>query len=386
MSEYQYYEFQAIDRPLSQVQMAELRGLSSRADITPTSFVNVYNFGDFRGDPARLMEKHFDAFVYVANWGTRKLMLRLPRELVDLNALQAYLAADVVSLRKTRKHVILEFHSEEESPEWEEGEEWLPALVPLREEILAGDLRGLYLGWLACVPWEFDGEYDQPDLDDKQLEPPVPPGLEDLTTSQQALAEFLRIDESLIAVAAQRSTGRQQKEPSGKQLKAWIKAFPEPEKDEILLRVMQDDVPHLRWELLKRFRKAHSTLDGQSQRRRTAAELRRATKAYVEETRRREAEQRAKQRARREKKEAAEKTKYLDDLAKREPKVWQKVDLLIDTTGQLEYDRAVKLLRELHDLLARSGREDEFASRVSELRRQHGRKRTLMRRFHGAGW
>ena len=45
MSEYQYYEFQAVDRPLTQEQMGELRAYSSRAQITPSSFVNVYNWG-----------------------------------------------------------------------------------------------------------------------------------------------------------------------------------------------------------------------------------------------------------------------------------------------------------------------------------------------------
>ena len=35
MSEYQYYEFQAIDRPLTKPEMAELRALTSRATITP---------------------------------------------------------------------------------------------------------------------------------------------------------------------------------------------------------------------------------------------------------------------------------------------------------------------------------------------------------------
>ncbi len=36
MSEYQYYEFVAIDRPLSKGEMADLRALSTRAEITPT--------------------------------------------------------------------------------------------------------------------------------------------------------------------------------------------------------------------------------------------------------------------------------------------------------------------------------------------------------------
>lgn len=32
MSEYQYYEFQAIDRPLTEREMRELRAISSRDD------------------------------------------------------------------------------------------------------------------------------------------------------------------------------------------------------------------------------------------------------------------------------------------------------------------------------------------------------------------
>ena len=46
MSEYQYYEFQAVDRPLTAKEMAELRSFSTRARITPTSFVNDYSWGD----------------------------------------------------------------------------------------------------------------------------------------------------------------------------------------------------------------------------------------------------------------------------------------------------------------------------------------------------
>ncbi len=43
MSEYQYYEFLAIDRPLTSEEMADLRALSTRANITPVSFTNEYH-------------------------------------------------------------------------------------------------------------------------------------------------------------------------------------------------------------------------------------------------------------------------------------------------------------------------------------------------------
>src|SRR5215472_9001927 len=49
MSEYQYYEFLAVDRALNERQLAELRALSTRARITPTSFVNTYQWGNFPG-------------------------------------------------------------------------------------------------------------------------------------------------------------------------------------------------------------------------------------------------------------------------------------------------------------------------------------------------
>ena len=75
MSEFQYYEFQAVDRPLGEADRQALRALSTRARITATSFTNVYEWGDFKGDPATLMERWFDLHLYLANWGSRRLDL-----------------------------------------------------------------------------------------------------------------------------------------------------------------------------------------------------------------------------------------------------------------------------------------------------------------------
>ncbi|MGB9439995.1 MAG: hypothetical protein WCB15_18750 [Desulfobacterales bacterium] len=58
MSEYQYYEFTAVDKPLNEKEMQSLRNISSRAQITPTSFVNEYHWGDFKGNPLKLVEKY----------------------------------------------------------------------------------------------------------------------------------------------------------------------------------------------------------------------------------------------------------------------------------------------------------------------------------------
>ena len=54
MSEYQYYDFRAIDRPLTKKEMAALRSISTRAAITTTSFTNHYEWGDLNANPSKL--------------------------------------------------------------------------------------------------------------------------------------------------------------------------------------------------------------------------------------------------------------------------------------------------------------------------------------------
>ena len=61
MSEYRYYEFLAIDRPLTAEEMTYLRSLSTRARITPVSFTNEYDWGDFKGDTLDLMKRSYEA-------------------------------------------------------------------------------------------------------------------------------------------------------------------------------------------------------------------------------------------------------------------------------------------------------------------------------------
>src|ERR1700735_2883530 len=98
MSEYQYYEFLAVDRPLTAAEQAEVRELSSRARITATSFSNEYEWGDFRGDPGELMRRYYDAHLYLANWGTHRIMLRLPCVLLEEEVARQYGVEDQVTV------------------------------------------------------------------------------------------------------------------------------------------------------------------------------------------------------------------------------------------------------------------------------------------------
>lgn len=80
VSDYQYYEFCAADRPLDRQQLAVLRTISTRAHITATSFTSTYQWGGLKADPWQLMERYFGAHLYLANWGTQRLIANLPAE------------------------------------------------------------------------------------------------------------------------------------------------------------------------------------------------------------------------------------------------------------------------------------------------------------------
>src|SRR5438874_4688879 len=90
MSEHQYVAFRAIDGPVSEKNLEYMQQQSSRADITPWSFDNEYHYGDFRGNPVEMLRRGYDFYFHYANFGTRKLMIRLPNGLPDAKAAEAY--------------------------------------------------------------------------------------------------------------------------------------------------------------------------------------------------------------------------------------------------------------------------------------------------------
>jgi len=378
MSEYQYYEFQAIDRPLTEQEMRELRAYSTRATITPTRFVNHYEWGNFKGNPAVWMEKYFDAFLYLANWGTHELMFRLPRRLLDLAAAKQYCCGETVTARSKGDFVILEFSSDDEEGDDgdDDGSGWLSSLIPLRADLASGDYRMLYLAWLLCVQ---AGE-----LDDGAPEPPVPPGLGTLTAPLKAFAEFLRLDQDLIAAAA--AGGLAQAEaPSDADVARWVAALPESEKTAWLLRLASGQEVHLRAELLKTFRVSRSQGGVPPSKSRSVGEIMEASRHHAEVRRRRAAEREARERMRREQEAAAAREKHLTSLAKREPDAWRQVDALIATKRPGDYEKAVQLLKDLADLGEKRGRQTEVRDRLARLRQEHARKPALLKRLKAAG-
>lgn len=201
MSEYQYYEFRTLDKALTEQEQRSIAELSSRAQVTPYSASFVYNYGSFRADPTKLLTEHFDALFYVSTWGSTRLAFRFPKALVDLRAIDQYCDEEQVTLTETDEFAILDIdlHEEESYHDWLEGEDWLPSLIRLRDNILNEDYRVLYLAWLK---YNSDCAYHS-DMHIK--EPVLPAGLKELTPALNDFIEIFDVNKNLVKTAARMS-------------------------------------------------------------------------------------------------------------------------------------------------------------------------------------
>ncbi|MFK0296070.1 hypothetical protein ACIQU6_37125 [Streptomyces sp. NPDC090442] len=374
MSEYQYYEFQALDRQLSHAEQEQPRSLSTRARITATSFTNTYNWGDFRGDPRRLVERYFDAHLYVTNWGTHRLTLRLPRQTLNLPTVRPYCLDFHVDAWTTRTHLLLDLTSEDEDGDWIEGaDDSLASLIGVRDELAAGDLRPLYLAWLSALSAR-ELEDDDEEKHQTRSEPSVPAGLGELTAPQRALADFLRVDNDLLEAAAQASSTIPKKpaKPTKKELAPLIAAMPQKEKDALLLRLALGPEPRLHTDLLHRLRGtiALAATPGY----RSAAQLLDAARTLRTEHQQHIERERAKARDR-----------HLTALASEAGSAWQQIEAHIATKKTSAYDQATDLLAELRDAYAHTGRDTDFRRRLSHLRENHQRRPGLIHRLDHRG-
>ena len=364
MSEYQYYEWQTIDRALTAAEQAAVSQLSSHIDITSTRAWVEYHWSGFKHDPKQVLARYFDAFLYYANWGCQRLAFRFPKGLLDENSLQPYLWEYCAELEPVGDCLILDIsYPDEDGGNYFEGEARLSALAPLRDDLLAGDTRALYLAWLLAAAAN--------DIDE-ELEPPAPPGLNELTAPLAEFVRFFRLDSFLVQAAAQAS------EPlrlaSVPALDALIGRLPRAECDAFLRRLAAGE-PLLALKLNRRLQE----LAGSPARPQPAAVRR--TWAELRET----AERLRQAEDRRQKAEAeARRIKDLQDFAPRATQAWRDVQALIEEKKARPYDEAVALLVKLRDLAVFQDRLPEFQARMAALQAQYASRPAFQERLRKA--
>jgi hypothetical protein len=254
--------------------------------------------------------------------------------------------------------------NEEGGGEWIEGGGWLSALGRLRDDLLEGDYRALYLAWLIAAELQ--------DADDAELEPPVTSGLGELSPPLASFIELSGLDEHLLEAAAAASPARGQA-PVIPPEEAIGRLAP-IERDAFLARLARGEA-HLSLALNRRLQElAGAPPLAAAAPRRTWGELRATSDRLRQEAKRRAAEA-----------AVAKRIAELQAFAPREAEAWRDVLALIEEMKPASYDKAVALLVQLRDLADYQGRAVDFRMQVANLQERYANRPALRDRLQRAG-
>ncbi|HJT58385.1 MAG TPA: hypothetical protein VJ761_17905 [Ktedonobacteraceae bacterium] len=382
MSEYQRYEFMTIDRPLTREQLDAVNNLSSHIEASATHAVIEYHWGSFKHDPIKVLREFFDGFLYWANWGSPRLAFRFPHGILPADLLDDYDLEDFVTFTRHSDYDILDIQfGEMQAPNlWTEYR--LGSLIPIRDELMEGDLRSLYIVWLAGQStmagysddeeeWDEDEEEDDGEAEDYEIAvPPVPPAFDKLTSAQQALAELFQVDEELLAATARHSKGSMSSTKDD--FAAWVRLLSPERQNDYLVRLAQNE-PGLSRQLIRELRELGR--DKTSAMPPTGehvlfSTLLRESEAISAQLEREKREQ-----------ERAARERHLQDIHNHRDTFWRQVDMGAARKTATGYDEAVKLLVDLRDAADQYNQTQEFQERFRAWIRPYLGRPSLVKRL-----
>lgn len=372
MSSYQYYEFLALDGAISAEAVKYGQSLSSRAEVSARRWRNVYNFGDFRGNTKTLL-KHYDAHFYIASWGTTHFGLAFPKGYLTREAIEPYLRNDhlyqpILSVDDIDGRLIVWWQKDEEGGwGWTEGDGLIDQLIGIREELIRGDHRALFLGWLA----DFDFNEEGDPRDGNSLMPPIPAGLDRLSHSLNALVEQFPVDPDAITVAAGLSKGLV---TDRRPVEDLLEEIPVSELRAWLRRVADGDGSRVMAELNRLTVAPADAPIGQVI---TCADF----AAKLEQVREARLKKEAQEEAKKAKQKAKERRRHLDSVLMQADMIWAGLDPLMDEKIASAYDRAASQLQELRDAYDQAGSGADFQQRLVAFRSRYSRRAAMLRRI-----
>jgi hypothetical protein len=370
MSEYQYFEFAAIDRPLTDGEMAKLRAVSTRAAITPSGFVNHYEWGGLKADPSDWMQRYFDAFVYLADWAL-PVALRLPRD-IPAAELKAFGVKQSLTIDATEDHWILDWSTVKTtaaSPRMTAAAGWD---VPLRDELIRGDNVSHHQGGLPVPPRARCARPRWPRC----------PQASQMSAAQTALAAFLEIDADMIAAAAMGSADSSDRLTES--VDAWLQSLPPDELRSMLRSIVQADRSNPQREIASRYRawhRQHTPEAAPEARRRNVAELRSLAVPAGEERRRRDALAREQEAAARRAKRDTQLRLLMSDVDKR----WLALHQQAQRGSASAYEQIVRALSDLAEAYAIASDRKTFDRELRRFLVRHAKRGALLRRLNEAG-
>ena len=309
---------------------------------------------------------------YWANWGSPQLAFRFPHGILPVDLLDDYDLADFVTFTRYPDYDILDIQfGEMEAPdEWIDYD--LGLLIAIRDELMEGDLRALYIVWLAtqCMIEGYDEEEDEEEEAYEIRVPAVPPAFGNLTAAQQVLAELVQVPEELLVATARHSDAIIS--AADDNVAAWVKLLPPGRQNDYLLRLARNE-PGLSRLLVRELRELGQDKTGAAPsvgERVTFDKLRAESKATKAQLEREKREQ-----------ERAVRQRHLQDISDHQDNYWRQVDLAAVRGTGAGYDEAVRLLIELREAADQFKQTQEFQERFRAWVQHHLRRPAFIKRL-----
>jgi hypothetical protein len=372
MSEYQYYEFAAMDGPISDEGLRYAQGCSSRASVSRVRWQNTYSFGDFHGSVDTLL-KYYDAHFYIANWGTVRLALAFPKGVIAPEAITPYIRGgeryeETLTVNEIGNRCMVWWERNEEGGwGWTDGEGIIDELIAIREELMRGDYRALFLGWLA----DFDPGEWRDHKDRAVVMPPIPAGLDHLSPALATLIEHFPVDRDALAVAA----GLSQAATLDRiPIAEVLERLSVSEMRALLARVAEGGGAGVMAELNRMTSPPVQIPAGQTMK---CADF--AAKIIVtREARQKKAAEAA---AAKQKREAELRKQHLASVMQRADIIWSGFAPLMDQKIATAYDQVAAQLQELRDAYAQAGDIGGFQEKLAGFRRRYSNRPAMLRRI-----
>jgi hypothetical protein len=324
------------------------------------------------------LRRCFDAFVYLADGAHCRFALRLQRDIFGKAELKPFGVRQSLTIDASEDHWILDW-SLEDSENYDrfaedDGRGWMGRLVPLRDELIRGDQRSLYLGWLAGAA--------RGEVSETTLEPTVPAGLSQLSAAQNAPAAFLEIDADMIAAAAMGSADSSDRPTES--VDAWLQSLSADALRSMLKSIVRADRPNPQREVASRYRawhRQHAPQAAREARRRSLAELRSLAVPAGEVRRRRDALAREQEAADRRAQRNAQLRLLMSDVDKR----WLALHQQAERGSASAYEQTVRALSDLAEAYAIVSDRETFDRELRRFLVRHAKRGALLRRLTEAG-
>ncbi|NQZ07419.1 MAG: hypothetical protein HRT35_09695 [Algicola sp.] len=257
--------------------------------------------------------------------------------------------------------------------DYEMSEQWMSQLLPIRDEIIRGDLRSLYIGWLSDI-YIFDIEDDEGLADQ---EPMTLAGLGQLSDAQKALATFIEVDQDLLFASGMGCPALDAIADDEVAMAQWVAKLPPPQATPILQLLLTGSAKIAKAQLRQLYNESlrQPILSANEPRSMSSIVKNIKQASQIREQAQRDEQQRIETQNKQARIEHLNKTFDLAD------KIWLQADESADKGTGYGYDAATKTLKDLKDSYWHHDAGVQFKQKMTQFIKPHLNRPAFMRRL-----